>query len=145
MVLVNNNYHEIDRHISVWEMGMHKNTTMSRVMLTYDGGYTTEEEDIFVERGFINVHMPPLSAMVIVGNDALQNESPDSLFALGVPDIDIPEDAMNMRFLAGQEPIRDKSFTDMKRREKKRRKEKELKLKEEMAKKDSPNGSGGKK
>ena len=48
--------------------------------------------------------------------------------------IDIPEDALGMRFLSGKE-VRDKSFTDMKIRERKKKKEKEFKqIKEKILK-----------
>jgi alpha-glucosidase len=116
VVLVNNNGHDIDKKVSVWEMGMHKNTTMTQVMMTFNSGFTTDPVEVEVQKGIISVHMPPFSAMVIIGNDKLTNESKDSLFALGVPDVDIPEDSMNMKFLSGQERIKDLSFTDMKRR-----------------------------
>ena len=116
VVLVNNNRHDIEKKVSVWELGIHMNTVMQKVMMTFGTGFTTEIVDVPVEKGCISVHMPPFSAMVICGNDRLDNESKDGLFALGVPDVDIPEDAMIMRFLHGQEKIRDRSFTDMKRR-----------------------------
>ena len=116
IVLVNNNGHDTDRKISVWEMGMHKNVTLTQVMMTFQSGFTTDPVDVEVQKGILSVHMPPFSAMVIVGNDRLTNESKDSLFALGVPDVDIPEDSMNMKFLSGQQRIKDLSFTDMKKR-----------------------------
>ena len=115
VVLVNNNSHDIEKKVSVWELGIHKNTMMHQVMMTFDTGFTTENVEVPVEKGYISVHMPAFSAMVICGEDRLDNESKDSMFALGVPDVDIPEDAMIMRFLHGQEKIRDRSFTDMKR------------------------------
>ena len=49
-------------------------------------------------------------------------------------DIDIPEDALGMRFLSDKE-VRDKSFTDMKIRERKKKKEKEFRqIKEKILK-----------
>lgn len=84
--------------------------------MTFDTGFTTEPIDVPVEKGCISVHMPPFSAMVVCGNDRLQNESDNNFeFAIGVPDVDIPEDALGYKFLSGQE-IRYKSFTDIKKR-----------------------------
>lgn len=134
IVLVNNNHYDTDRKVSVWELGVHKNTTFTQVMMTFESGFTTDPVEVPVEKGCINVHMPAFSAMVICGYDKLTCENLDSPFALGVPDIDIPEDALGMRFLSGKE-VRDKSFTDMKIRERKKKKEKEFKkIKEKILK-----------
>ena len=134
VVLVNNNHYDTDRKVSVWELGVHKNTTFTQVMMTFESGFTTDPVEVPVEKGCINVHMPAFSAMVICGYDKLTCENLDSWFALGVPDIDIPEDALGMRFLSGKE-VRDKSFTDMKIRERKKKKEKEFKkIKEKILK-----------
>ena len=131
---MNNNHYDTDRKVSVWELGVHKNTTFTQVMMTFESGFTTDPVEVPVEKGCINVHMPAFSAMVICGYDKLTCENLDSPFALGVPDIDIPEDALGMRFLSGKE-VRDKSFTDMKIRERKKKKEKEFKqIKEKILK-----------
>ncbi len=124
IVLINNNHYDTDRKISVWEMAIHKNTTLKQVMMSFDTGFNTDEVDVAVEKGYIQVHMPPFSAMVICGNDALTNESKDNMFSLAVPDVDIPEDSLSMKFLSDKN-IKDKSFTDMKRRAGRMRREKD--------------------
>ena len=65
LVLVNNNDHEVTRRLSVWYLDIPKECTMTRLMLTTNQGYTTEEEEIPVMSGKVELVMPPTSAIVV--------------------------------------------------------------------------------
>jgi len=65
VVLVNNNYNEITKEVSVWEAGVHMNGKMKRLIFTYAEGYTTGEFEYEVTDGKIKVTLPPTSAIVL--------------------------------------------------------------------------------
>lgn len=64
-VLVNNNDHEITKRLSVWYLDVPKECTMTRLMLTSNQGFTTEEVEIPVVSGKVELTMPPTSAIVL--------------------------------------------------------------------------------
>ena len=65
VVVVNNNEHEITKEISVWYLGMPKESTMKRLMLTYREGFTTEKYEYEVKAGKVTLTLPPTSAIVL--------------------------------------------------------------------------------
>ncbi len=65
VVLVNNNYHEITKDVSVWETGIPREYTLQRLLLTHADGYTTEEYGYEVTNGTVKVTLPPTSAIVL--------------------------------------------------------------------------------
>ncbi len=64
-VLVNHAAEAHERTAAVWELGIPRHCVMERLMLTYDGGFTTEPAQILVENGDVRVWMPPYSVMVL--------------------------------------------------------------------------------
>ncbi len=65
VVVVNNNEHEVTKEISVWYLGIPKECSMKQLMLSHNGGFTTEEQEYFVKSGKITVTLPPTSAVVL--------------------------------------------------------------------------------
>ncbi len=65
VVIVNNNDYEVTKEICVWHLGMPKECTMKRLMLTSALGFTIEAEEYPVTAGKILVTLPPTSAMVL--------------------------------------------------------------------------------
>ena len=65
VVLVNNNYNEITKEVSVWEAGVPREYKMQRLIFTYADGYTTAEFEYEVVDGKIKVTLPPTSAIVL--------------------------------------------------------------------------------
>lgn len=65
VVLVNNNDHEIRKEISVWELGIPKESSLKRLIFTHDRGFDTEPVEYEVKAGKISVTMPKTSAMVL--------------------------------------------------------------------------------
>ena len=65
VVVVNNNDHEVTREISVWHLGIPKESVMKRLMLTYKDGFTTEAQDYVVKAGKLTLTLPPTSAIVL--------------------------------------------------------------------------------
>ena len=65
VVVVNNNDHEVTREISVWHLGIPKESVMKRLILTYKDGFTTEAQDYVVKAGKLTLTLPPTSAIVL--------------------------------------------------------------------------------
>ena len=65
VVLVNNNYNEITKEVSVWEAGVPKEYKMQRLIFTYADGYTTNEFEYDVIDGRVKVTLPPTSVIVL--------------------------------------------------------------------------------
>ncbi len=65
VILVNNNDHEITKEMTVWELGIPRETEMTRLMFTSEKGFSTEPVTYEVTAGRINVTMPKTSAMVL--------------------------------------------------------------------------------
>ncbi len=83
IVLVNNNYNEITKEVSVWEAGVPKEYKMQRLIFTYADGFTTSEFEYDVIDGKIKVTLPPTSAIVLkaVKNKVSVEESKDSVIS----------------------------------------------------------------
>ncbi len=65
LILVNNNDHEITKEISVWYLGIPKECTMTRLLLTSADGYTTEAKEYPVVAGKVKVALPTTSALIL--------------------------------------------------------------------------------
>lgn len=65
VILINNNDHEVTKEMTVWELGIPRETALKRLMYTSEKGYSTEEETVEVRSGRISVTMPKTSTMVL--------------------------------------------------------------------------------
>ena len=65
IVLVNNNDHEIEKEVNVWQAGVKMETRLERVVMTSKEGYTLESVMIPVEKGTIKMTLPAESAIVL--------------------------------------------------------------------------------
>ncbi len=68
VVILNNDYEEKNLTIHVRRLGVPDHSVMKRVMLTTEDGYTTKYESYEVQNNTVTVHMPKISAAVIVYN-----------------------------------------------------------------------------
>lgn len=65
VVLINNNDHEIVRNVSVWTLGIPKESVIKSLMLTTEEGYFTEHHEYPVVSGKVNITLPKTSAIVL--------------------------------------------------------------------------------
>ncbi len=65
LVMVNNNYHEISKELTVWEYGVPREASMERLMLTHADGFTTEPMSYEVTAGKVQVTLPPTSVLIL--------------------------------------------------------------------------------
>lgn len=65
VVLVNNNEENIQKTISVWELGIPMEATLTRIMITTEDAFSTKKVKIKVENGKISVEIPKTSAAVL--------------------------------------------------------------------------------
>lgn len=65
LVLINNNDHDIEKEVSVWELNVPKNTVMTRLIQTSEAGFDTSAVEIPVQDGKVLVRLPKTSATVI--------------------------------------------------------------------------------
>ena len=65
LVLVNNNDHEIARDVSVWHLGIPKESVVKSMMLTTADGYSTESHEYPVISGKITITLSKTSAIVL--------------------------------------------------------------------------------
>ena len=65
IVVVNNNDHEVSKDLTVWYLGIPKESTMKCLMLTEKDGFSTEEVEYTVSGGKVYLVMPPISAIVL--------------------------------------------------------------------------------
>ena len=64
-VIINNREESFTKAVSVWELGIPKDATMTRVMLTTNTYFTSEEVPVEVVLGKVTLEMPPTSAVVL--------------------------------------------------------------------------------
>ena len=69
VVVINNREETITKKISVWELGIPMEASLTRIMLTTEEGFTTEEVPIEAVGGRITVELPRTSAMVLKYNE----------------------------------------------------------------------------
>ncbi|MGN1147092.1 MAG: alpha-glycosidase [Lachnospiraceae bacterium] len=65
VVLVNNNDHEIEKRISIWETGVPKEAVITKIFETTDTGYSTAKEELPVLAGKITIKLPRFSAVIL--------------------------------------------------------------------------------
>ena len=65
VILINNNDHEITRELTVWYLGIPKECTMKRLILTTADGYNVEEKEYQVTAGNVTVTLPATSAIIL--------------------------------------------------------------------------------
>lgn len=65
IVLVNNNDHEIEKKVSVWQAGVPKESMLTQIFATMDAGYSTEHTELPVISGNITIKLPRFSAMIL--------------------------------------------------------------------------------
>lgn len=64
-VMVNNNDHEITREVSIWHLGIPKESVVKRLMLTTENGYNVAECEYPVVGGKITLTLPKTSAIIL--------------------------------------------------------------------------------
>lgn len=65
VVAINNREEYFTKKISVWELGIPKHAVLTRIMLSTEDSFTTEEAQIEVINGCIELQMPKTSAVVL--------------------------------------------------------------------------------
>lgn len=65
IVLVNNNDHEIEKKVSVWQAGIPKESMLTQIFSTTAEGYSTEHTELPVLAGKITVKLPRFSAFIL--------------------------------------------------------------------------------
>ena len=65
VILINNNNHEITKELTVWYLGIPKECTMKRLLLTTADGFTTEEQEYSVVSGNVTITLPATSAIIL--------------------------------------------------------------------------------
>ena len=65
IVLVNNNDYEMNRNVSIWQLGIPKECKVKTLMLTHEEGYSTEQKEYASVAGKISVTLPATSALVL--------------------------------------------------------------------------------
>lgn len=74
VVLLNNNYQEITREVTVWETGTPREGVMVRLIQTNDYGYTMEQEEYQMSGGKITITLPKTSASILKYRQLLPEE-----------------------------------------------------------------------
>ena len=64
-VAFNNNKEEKRLSIPVWQIGVGEEDQMVRLMITDEEGFSTKSEIFDVEKGYVSLNLPPLSAVVL--------------------------------------------------------------------------------
>ena len=72
LTVVNNNDHEVTRKLEVWALGVPKEATMTRVMLTDENGFTTEQVEYKVQGGRMEITLGKTSAAIFFQEDEEQ-------------------------------------------------------------------------
>jgi alpha-glucosidase len=65
IILINNNDHEIDCKISIWEVGIPKTGKMATLLQTTEEGYTLDGELYDIMTGKITINLPKTSATIL--------------------------------------------------------------------------------
>lgn len=65
VVLINNNDHEVTRDVSVWQLGIPKESVVKSLIFTNEEGYSTQSHEYPVVSGKIGITLPKTSAIVL--------------------------------------------------------------------------------
>ncbi len=71
MVAVNNSPEKAEMEIPVWQVGVSRfrDVTLKRLILTHRDGYTQEPAVEIAKGGYLDLQLPPLSAVVLYHDD----------------------------------------------------------------------------
>lgn len=72
LTVINNNDYEVTKKLEVWALGVPKEATMMRVMLTDENGFTTEPAEYKVIGGRLEVTLGKTSAAIFCQEDEVQ-------------------------------------------------------------------------
>lgn len=72
LTVVNNNDHEVTKKLEVWPLGVPKEATMTRVMLTDENGFTSEPAEYKVTGGRLEITLGKTSAAIFCQEDERQ-------------------------------------------------------------------------
>ena len=72
LTVINNNDHEVTRKLEVWALGVPKEAMMTRVMLTDENGFTTEQVEYSVQGGRMEITLGRTSAAIFFQEDKEQ-------------------------------------------------------------------------
>jgi len=72
LVVINNNDHEIERTVTVWDLGLPRECVMERLMLTSHFGYTTQKQEYPVIAGKVSMKLPAYSAIILKHTDKFE-------------------------------------------------------------------------
>ena len=67
VIAVNNTDHYVDKALSVWETGLPRSCKVTRLIETYQTGYTTQPKEVDVVAGRLHVELGPHSAVILRG------------------------------------------------------------------------------
>lgn len=65
VILINNNDHEIEKEVSVWEIGTDKEGFMIQLIESTENGHSVERKEYVVEAGKISISLKKTSAVVL--------------------------------------------------------------------------------
>ena len=65
VVLINNNETPLTDEVTVWQLGIPKESVLHQMMFSSDMGYTTSEREFPVFGGKVMVNLPPKSALIL--------------------------------------------------------------------------------
>ncbi len=65
LIMVNNNDHEYSKELSVWELGIPKESVLERLMLTTESGFDISPMEYNVVAGKVVITLPKFSAIVL--------------------------------------------------------------------------------
>lgn len=78
IILINNNDHELEKEVSVWELGMLKNAKVKVILQTSEGGYTLDGPVYELQGGKVCIKLPRTSATILrcmrEGDETMQEE-----------------------------------------------------------------------
>ena len=74
LVLINNNDHEIQREISVWELGIPKEAVLKQLIITDEEGYSVKEKEYAVFAGKLEITLPKTSSVILRFTKQIQEE-----------------------------------------------------------------------
>lgn len=65
VVVINNNYHDLEFDIPVWETGIPDNTTMENLLCTYESGFSIQPLVYNVINGYLKIKVARISAVIL--------------------------------------------------------------------------------
>ena len=65
VVIVNNNSHEIEKEVEIWQAGIRPDARLKVLMKTYADGFSTTDTDIVAQNGRVKIKLPAFSAYIL--------------------------------------------------------------------------------